>query len=78
MGEVDRVLQFFMAIAVVYDLAEGGEDFWLVKLFSKESEVTRPEGAIACGLTQAKLAAIVLSIVGGLLFLVLDKLFTRS
>jgi hypothetical protein len=75
---LDVALKFFIGMAILYGLTDVGEDLWLVRLFSKESEVTKFEGAIACGLTQTKLVTIILSVAGGLLFLALNKLFARA
>jgi hypothetical protein len=61
------------------DTALGGERIlWLVRLFSKGAEVTKPEGAVACVLTQTKLLTISLSLIGGLLFLVLGRIFAKA
>lgn len=64
-------------MSVVYGVADVAEDFWLVRLFLRGAKTTKPEGALACLLTQTKLLAISLTLVGGLLFLALGKIFAK-
>jgi hypothetical protein len=75
---LEPVSKFFLTMSVVYGIADVAEDFWLVRLFLRGAKITKPEGALACLLTQTKLLAISLTLVGGLLFLALGKIFAKS
>jgi hypothetical protein len=72
------VSKFCLAMAVTYGIADVAEDIWLVRLFSRGAEVAKSEGALACLLTEAKLLTISLTLVGGLLFLALGKIFANA
>ncbi len=76
-GWLESAVRFFLLMAVLYGFADVVEDLWLARLFSKRGPVNRQEGMIACVLTQTKLLTIVLSIVGGLFFLVLSRIFSK-
>jgi hypothetical protein len=72
------VAKFCAIMAIAYGIADVAEDLWLVRLFSRGTEVTKPEGALACVLTETKLLTISLTGVGGLLFLALGKIFAKA
>ena len=74
---LEPVSKFFLTMSVVYGVADVAEDFWLVRLFLRGAKTTKPEGALACLLTQTKLLASSLTLVGGLLFLALGKIFAK-
>jgi hypothetical protein len=67
-----HLMAFLIAMSLIYGVVDVAEDLWLVKLFSQDHKETAVEGGIACALTQTKIATISLSIVGGLLFKILD------
>jgi hypothetical protein len=71
----ERALQFMLTMGVTYGVADVAEDLWLVRLFSKQSPVSKHEGLLACTLTQAKFVTISLSIIGGAMFWVLNTVF---
>jgi hypothetical protein len=73
---LDPVAKFCLTMAIVYGIADVAEDFWLVRLFSRGAKITKPEGALACLLTQTKLLAISLTLVGGLP--ALGKIFANA
>ena len=72
---LEPVSKFFLTMSVVYGIADVAEDFWLVRLFLRGAKTTKSEGALACLLTQTKLLSMSLTLVGGLLFLALGKIF---
>jgi hypothetical protein len=72
------VSKFCLAMAVAYGIADVAEDLWLVRMFSRGTEVANSEGALACLLTETKLLTISLTLVGGLLFLALGKIFAEE
>ena len=75
---LELVPKFCLTTAIVYGTADVAEDLWLVRLFSRRAKITKPEGALACLLTETKLLAISLTLVGGLLFLALGKIFAKA
>lgn len=75
---LEPVSKLFLTMSVVYGIADVIEDFWLARLSLKGAKVTKPEGALACLLTETKLLAILLTLVGGLLFLALGKIFEKE
>jgi hypothetical protein len=70
--------KFCLAMAIAYGIADVAGDLWLVRLFSRGTEVAKPEGALACLLTETKLLTISLTLVRGLLFLAMGKIFAKA
>jgi len=75
---VALVAKFCLVMAIAYGIADVAEDLWLIRLFSKGTEIAKSEGALACLLTQIKLLTISLTLIGGLLFLALGKIFAKA
>jgi hypothetical protein len=75
---VKHLMAFLIAMSVVYGITDVAEDLWLVKLFSQNHKVTNVEGFAACALTETKIVTISLSVVGGLLFKVLDAALSKA
>lgn len=75
---LECALQFSILMAVLYGFSDVAEDLWLARLFLRRTNVTKFEGAIACALTDMKFITICLSVLGGLLFIVLGKIFANE
>lgn len=75
---VKSALLFLIAMSVMYGVIDVGEDLWLARLFSRDAQVSKFDGFIACALTETKIVTISLSVVGGALFKVLDVSFSRE
>ncbi len=69
---------FFAAMGLAYGVADVAEDLWLARILGRTARTERVEGTVACSLTRLKFATIVLSLLGGLLFLTFSKIFGRG
>lgn len=67
--------KFCLTMAVLYGVADVAEDIWLAKLLSRQGPVSGGAGWLACKLTQLKLITIVLSLIGGAVFVLLSRIF---
>jgi hypothetical protein len=76
-GLLERAFQFLLTMGAAYGVADVVEDLWLVRLFSKRSPVSRFEGLLACALTLTKLVTIALSLIGGVVFWILNRAFPK-
>jgi hypothetical protein len=74
---LDKASRFFLTMSVLYGFADVFEDLWLVRLFSKQGTVNWIEGLTAGALTQIKLGTIILSGVGGPVFIGLGMIFPK-
>ena len=73
---VKSTLLFLIAMSVMYGVIDVAEDLWLARLFSRDAQVSKFDGFVACALTETKIVTISLSVAGGALFKVLDVSFS--
>ena len=75
---VKSTLLFFVTMSVMYGVIDVAEDLWLARLFSRNAQVSKFDGFVACALTETKMVTISLSVVGAALFKALDLSFSRD